>query len=448
MTKILHIQPSKIKSDHSIPIAGYRHASNLILAASIVLPETTTRITNLPHLVDTSVMIDVLSWLGADISNREKNAISINTQNLIAMNMAEQQLSAKMHGSIYLVPALLARFGHVNFGKSGGCQIGASNEGGERPINHIVEVMKAFGADVNITPAGGIEASAEKLTAATIDIADFSFEKDKISGPLTSGATKAAIILTLAVTEGKTVLLNPFLKSETINLLEYVKSLGFIVSYDKDRLEIEPALLNSKVTHQVISDPSEIITYISLAVYHHVRLTLTHITMQKTAIILAPELELLKKIGVNFFISGTTLSVGLSEQINACDVEITPEFVCTDHHPFILLILLMANGKSHITENVWHERFQYIPELAKFGMNIKKTNNSVEITPQFPHIAKEVILGCDLRAAAMLVILALKAPGETLITNFDHLYRGYEDLFDKLAFLGASIQVEEMVDAS
>ena len=447
MTKVMRIQPSKIKSSCSIPIAGYRHASNLILAASIVLPETTTKITNLPHLVDTTVMIDILSWLGVDISNREKNAVCINTQNLIARNMAEQPLSAKMHGSIYLVPALLARFGHVNFGKSGGCQIGASIEGGERPVNHIVEVMKAFGADVNLTPAGGIEASAKKLTAATIDIADFSFEKDKISGPLTSGATKAAIILSLAVPQGKTVLLNPFLKSETINLIEYIKSLGFKVSYDKARLEIEPALLHSEVTHQVISDPSEIITYISLAVYHQVRLNLTHITMQQTARILAPELALLKKIGVNFLISGTTLSVGLSKQINACDVEITPEFVCTDHHPFILLILLMANGKSHITENVWHERFQYIPELAKFEIEIKKTNNSVEIKPQLPAIAKEVILGRDLRAAALLVLLALKAPGETVITNFYHLYRGYEDFFDKLASLGASIQVEEMVYA-
>lgn len=447
MTKIMHILPSRLKSDCTIPIAGYRHASNLILAASTVLPNTTTTVTNLPDVVDTRVMIDILSWLGADIRNRHKNAVTINTRDLVAKNMAQQGLSEKMHGSIYLVPALLARFGHVSFGRSGGCQIGDSSANGERPINHIVDVMKAFGATVHLTPAGGIDVSADRLTAATIDIARFSYEEDRISGPLTSGATKAAILLALAVPAGKTVLLNPFLKSETINLLGYVKSLGFKVSYDRERLEIEPAVVNSSVTHQVISDPSEVITYISLAVYHQVRLQLTHITIEQTARILAPEFALLKKMGVNFSMLESTLSVGLTHQIVPCDIEITPELVCTDHHPFLLLILLMANGTSHITEHVWHERFQYIPELAKLGIQIKKTQNRVEITPQSPQQAQEVLLGRDLRAAALLVLLALKAPGETRIGNFDHLYRGYEDFFAKLTYLGASIQVEEVTYA-
>ena len=46
----------------------------------------------------------------------------------------------------------------------------------------------------------------------------------------------------------------------------------------------------------------------------------------------------------------------------------------------------------------------------------------------------------DLRGGAGLVLLALKAKGESKITNIHHIERGYEHLEEMLAKLGADIR--------
>lgn len=446
MGKVLYVNQSKLVSGRSIPITGYRHASNLILAATILAPKSLIAIANLPDLVDTDVMLDILKWLGGKVTRTAKNSVLIDTSLLRERDLAAQPLTADIHGSLYLIPALLARFGRVSFGRSGGCQIGSSDDSGGRPISHITDVMEAFGATVEFSDLG-VKASADSVKRTTLDIASFSDSKDRISGPLTSGATKAAILLALAVTEGKTIIKNPFLKSETINLLEYVSNLGFSVFYDKDKIEIEYGYIKEQVTHHIISDPSEIITYVSLAVYHNISLQLTGITAKQTVSILAPELTLLEKLGVNLHVVGSSIFVKRSTKIRGADIEITPEGVCTDHHPFLLAILLMADRVSTITEYVWLERFQYIPELRKMQIDIERKNNKAWVKPQKPKEAVKVVHGMDLRASALLLIIALKSPGETQIVEFSHLYRGYEDMFEKLSLLGGIVEVREVVDS-
>ncbi|MFA6997442.1 MAG: UDP-N-acetylglucosamine 1-carboxyvinyltransferase, partial [Defluviitoga sp.] len=45
----------------------------------------------------------------------------------------------------------------------------------------------------------------------------------------------------------------------------------------------------------------------------------------------------------------------------------------------------------------------------------------------------------DLRAAAALLIAGLVAEGETVITNVDHIFRGYENIQEKLERLGIDL---------
>jgi UDP-N-acetylglucosamine 1-carboxyvinyltransferase len=46
----------------------------------------------------------------------------------------------------------------------------------------------------------------------------------------------------------------------------------------------------------------------------------------------------------------------------------------------------------------------------------------------------------DLRAGACLVIAALAADGVSTISGIEYIDRGYEDLVEKLRFLGADIK--------
>ena len=50
------------------------------------------------------------------------------------------------------------------------------------------------------------------------------------------------------------------------------------------------------------------------------------------------------------------------------------------------------------------------------------------------------VMATDLRASASLIIAALVASGETEVLRIYHIDRGYENIEEKLALLGAKIR--------
>lgn len=423
--------------DTTISISGYRHSSNLLMSAAVILPSCHFIFTNMPDVLDTRVMLTMLKQLGAECSY-EEGTVNLNTRNM-RLDFISEELSKQIHGSIYLIPALLARFGEVNFGQSGGCQIGSQAANFKRPAEHIYAIVKKFGADVRLNENDLVCARVNNLCSAEIHINEFSYEKDVVTGPLTSGATKTAVLMALAIKNGKTIIHNPFLKSEIIDLLEFVQKCGYQVVCNKDVLTIEHICDVENVDHHVISDPSEIITYIALSGYHDIEIQLTNITLDKTWPIIEPEIQLLEKMGMSFNIKDQVLVTKKVKDIEPQDVVITPSHICTDHHPFIMALLLKAKEISSIKELVWFERFQYVPELLKFGIKIEQTSNTITIYPSEVKPANENIIGHDLRSAAMLVIIALGAPGKTFMRDFSHLGRGYVKFIDNLIEMGAKI---------
>lgn len=431
----LTIQQSQLK-DATISITGYRHASNLLIAASILLPNSLIKLTNIPNLLDTEIMIEILNELGAKCYY-QSNMLTINTSS-ISNHIVSKHLSKQIHGSVYLIPAILGRFGKVVFTESGGCQIGSKTDKFKRPINHILDVIEAFGAKIDQSD-NEIVAEAKLLKPAEIDISKFSSSESCIEGPLTSGATKTAIFLALAAKQGKTTILNPFLKSEVIDLLNFLSTAGYKIHYNDSKIEIEHSTPHEDINHHVISDPSEIITYITMGVFHNINLILDKITYKHTIPILNPELSLLKSMGINYTLLDDKIIIHSNNDIQAVDISITPKGVCTDHHPLLVAILLKANQSSKLTEHVWHDRFNYISEINKFGANLKQNHNTVHITPCKLTAASEHVICHDLRAAALLVILSLGTPGTTILINTHHLYRGYQRFIENITSMGGRI---------
>lgn len=435
--ELLIIKQTKLQNG-TINISGYRHSSNLLIAATMILPDISIKLDNVPNLLDTTLLVEILTVLGANCSYNN-GVFTADTTNLSAYQIPNH-LSEQIHGSLYLMPALLARLGKCIFGKSGGCQIGSETQGFERPVEHILDVMMKFGASIqHINEQLIVEAT--KLHATTIDINDYAYTKDQVMGPLTSGATKTAILLALSIKEGTTIILHPFLKSETIDLLEFVRALGFSVYFDASKIEIRYQKLQDHVSHRVISDPSEIVTYMCIAGYHDIELCLTNITLEQTWPILEPELTLFKKLGLDYKIASNNVIVRGSSNLQAMDIDITPYGVCTDHHPLLVALMLKANGISKITEYVWYDRFNYMSEITKFCANLIREANSVVISPSELQTTQEIIVCPDLRAAALLVILALGVPGKTILANTYHLNRGYVNFIPNLRSINAEIEI-------
>ena len=102
-------------------------------------------------------------------------------------------------------------------------------------------------------------------------------------------------------------------------------------------------------------------------------------------------------------------------------------------------LLTQAEGVSIITETIFENRFNYVPELIRMGAKIAINERTATVSGSTP-LSGTQVMATDLRASASLIIAALRAEGVTEISRVYHLDRGYEYLDKKRASLGAAIE--------
>jgi UDP-N-acetylglucosamine 1-carboxyvinyltransferase len=110
----------------------------------------------------------------------------------------------------------------------------------------------------------------------------------------------------------------------------------------------------------------------------------------------------------------------------------------TDLQAQWVALMSLANGSSVIMDTVYYDRFSHVPELNRFGANIKLDNNTA-----FVRGVKELVgapvMSTDIRASASLIVAGLAAKGETSVSRIYHIDRGYELIEEKFRSLGANI---------
>lgn len=73
------------------------------------------------------------------------------------------------------------------------------------------------------------------------------------------------------------------------------------------------------------------------------------------------------------------------------------------------------------------------------GARIKLEGNTA-ICEGVPRLTGAPVMATDLRASASLVLAGLVADGETVVDRIYHVDRGYQNIEDKFAGLGAQIR--------
>ena len=98
-----------------------------------------------------------------------------------------------------------------------------------------------------------------------------------------------------------------------------------------------------------------------------------------------------------------------------------------------------AKGTTLVVENLFETRYKYAGELKRMGADIVvRGRNAVIRGVDCLHGA--AVRAGDLRGGAALVIAALKAEGQTTVSDLTHIDRGYTALEYKLRKLGANIK--------
>jgi UDP-N-acetylglucosamine 1-carboxyvinyltransferase len=143
------------------------------------------------------------------------------------------------------------------------------------------------------------------------------------------------------------------------------------------------------------------------------------------------------EIGVTVTQGPEGMRAAASERLHSVDVATLPyPGVATDYKPFLVTMLSVADGVGIVTENLFSGRFRYVDELRRMGADIR-TEGHHAVVRGVRRLSGAPVRAPDLRAGAALA--GMIAEGETVVSDAEHIDRGYEDLAATLSSLGADV---------
>ena len=335
----------------SLNLDGYKHSMVQIIALALAA-KTAVIIENPPLVIDTYVFVALIKEMGGD-AKIIHNKLHIDMKN-VCINTISYYLSQLIHGSMYLCPALLCSNGEFNYYGSGGCRIG-NGSNNERPVEHIMSVMKSFGASIEVNPVGvhgtcNIDNSREPVE---INISNYSTAPGFLSGALVGGATKTAIIMSLS--REKVIIKDPYLKTDVLDMIAFIQLLGKKVVVNQNELIISGEIhKNCKQAYRVTLTEcvSEIITYSTLALLQQTKLTFKELNKPVIVKGLKPEFELFDNMGIVYKWKKNDLIIEPTLNISPQIIDVWPQTIQSDHQPFFALLLTFGKGVSVITDHV------------------------------------------------------------------------------------------------
>ena len=156
------------------------------------------------------------------------------------------------------------------------------------------------------------------------------------------------------------------------------------------------------------------------------------------------ELKKFQEMGAIVEFEESSISIEYQDVINSIEIATLPfPGVATDLQPIFGSALLMAEGTSILTENVYDQRFQWIPEVQRMGANIQ-TGWQHAMVKGVDNLSGAPVQATDIRTGASLIVAALQADGISYISGVDHINRGYEDIVDSLSLLGSTIEYNDL----
>ncbi|WP_129408148.1 UDP-N-acetylglucosamine 1-carboxyvinyltransferase [Marinitoga lauensis] len=405
-----------------ITISGSKNSALPILAATLLTDEKII-LHNIPNLADVNTMIEILENAGKKI-NWDESSLTIERYSDMNSVLPYGPVR-RMRASFNVLGPLTIRNGYAKVALPGGCSIGV------RPVNFHLEGLKKLGIESQIEHGF----THSKFIGAP--------EKVHISLPFPSvGATEHLITTAVLLDGTETILTNCAQEPEIVDLCNFLISMGAkIEGHGTSNIKICGVKELYGTEYTIIPDRIEAGTYAILGAILGKKVILNNVIEEHVFSLL----DIFEKIGINYVMENNKLKIeGISKlELSPVDVETAtfPGFP-TDLQPQLMVLLSLIPGRSSITENVFKTRFNHVDELNRMGAKIFVEGNTAIITG-VAKLSGAPLEATDLRASAALLIASLIADGETVINNVDHIFRGYEKLFEKLEKLGLEIEYYE-----
>lgn len=402
----------------AVHVSGATKNSGIKQMAAALLAPGVTKLSNMPPVTDLTVMIELLSSIGAQVEYDGVSAMTINVGADLHPE-APYELVSKMRASVNVLGPLLSRCGEAIVALPGGDNIGS------RKLDMHIRGLQAMGAEIEITH-GLINAQAPRLTGAHL-VLEFP----------SVGATEN-LLCAAVLAKGTTVIDNAAREPEITELASFLNRMGArVVGSGTTMIEIEGVESLMPTESEIGPDRIETGTLLIACAIAGGEISLLGARLDSVEMVVAK----LGEMGMKVSATPDGLWARADERLRSVDVATLPfPGIATDFMPLVVALLSVCDGTAIVTENIFDNRLVFVDELARMGADIRAEGRHV-IVRGVERLSGAPVQAMDVRGGAALMLAGLAADGETTIFDTSHVERGYADLAGQLRALGADIEV-------
>ena len=406
-----------------VVIPGAKNAALPMLCAALLTKEECI-FHNVPEITDIDLLLEIFETLGVTVQrDLASKVVSIKAEQVDPNKLKTCAEAKKFRASILILGPLLARCGHAEIMRPGGCVIGA------RPNDIHFNGFETLGTHIEETP----DSYRLKFTRKN-------FKEHQILLPEASVTATENLAMFAAGVPDESEIFFTAAETHVTATLEMLQQMGADISGIRThRLQIKGKKCDELKGGEFTIPPDGLLagTYALAGVLTEGKLTIKNVYHTE----LLSFYGALRRTGASFSFAGDTLKIFGSQQLRSVpkiQTAIYPGFSTDLQSPFGVL-LTQCEGESMIFETLFENRLTYLNELEKMGARVQMMN-----AHQAKIIGKTRLRGVpvqswDLRAGAAMVLAGLIADGTTKVTNINYIDRGYEHFDKNLQVLGAQI---------
>ena len=413
---------------------GAKNEALQIICAVLLTPEIVT-LNNVPNIRDVNKLIDLIADLGVKVvkTGDESYSFCADKVNVDYLETDAYRVKASsLRGSIMMLGPLLARYGKAKIPKPGGDKIGR-----RRLDTHFLGFEK-LGAQFNYDSKSGYY----NIDASNLNGAYMLLDKASVTGT-------ANVIMAAVLAEGTTTIYNAACEPYLQQLCNMLNRMGAKISgIGSNLITIEGVKKLGGTDHTMLPDMIEIGSFIGLAAMTGSEIRIKNAGVQHLGIIPS----VFNKLGIKLEIQGDDIFVPKQENyeiesfIDGSIMTIAdapwPGFT-PDLLSIVLVIATQAKGTVLVHQKMFESRLFFVDKLIDMGAQIilcdphRATVIGLNKTQQLRGIQMS---SPDIRAGVALLIAALSADGESIISNVEQIDRGYQNIDARLKAIGANIE--------
>ena len=403
-----------------VSVVGAKNSA-LKLMAGALLAVGRTRLTNVPAILDVTIMAELLRRLGCVVDyDAAAGVVEIDVPDRIG-HRADYELVRALRASICVLGPLVARCGEAHVAIPGGDAIGS------RGLDLHISGLETLGASVHVAHGYLIAAAPNGLRGGEIRL-DFP----------SVGATEN-VLMAAVLAKGVTRVTNAAREPEIVDIATFLTKMGAsIQGAGSSVIIVEGVSALAPVSHEVVPDRIAAGTWAFAAATTGGDVEVVGGVAEH----MGAALGLLAEAGSDITSTDRGFRVTATGRRTAFDVATLPyPGFPTDLQPFALTYNAVAQGSAMVTENLFEARFRTVQELARLGADTRVDGHHVMLHG-VPRLSGAPVEASDIRSGAALVIAGLVADGVTTVSQAQHVDRGYAGFDEALRGLGADVTRE------